>query len=50
MKSSLLSRNRFDAVLFDVDGVLTAAAKVHAACWKSMYDDYLRMRAAKKGE
>jgi beta-phosphoglucomutase family hydrolase len=50
MKSSLLSRNRFDAVLFDLDGVLTATAKVHAACWKRMFDDYLRMRAAKKGE
>ena len=50
MKSSLLSRNRFDAVLFDLDGVLTATAKVHAACWKRMFDDYLRMRATKSGE
>jgi beta-phosphoglucomutase family hydrolase len=49
MKSHLLSRNRFDAVLFDLDGVLTATAKVHAACWKRMFDEYLRMRAAKTG-
>lgn len=46
----LLSRNRFDAVLFDLDGVLTATAKVHAACWKRMFDEYLRMREAKKKE
>jgi beta-phosphoglucomutase family hydrolase len=50
MKSNLLSRNRFDAVLFDLDGVLTATAKVHAACWKRMFDEYLRMREAKTGE
>jgi beta-phosphoglucomutase family hydrolase len=35
----------FDAVLFDLDGVLTATAKIHAACWKSMFDDFLRRRA-----
>ncbi len=37
-----LTRNRFDAVLFDLDGVLTATAKVHAACWKEMFDAFLR--------
>jgi beta-phosphoglucomutase family hydrolase len=35
----------FDAVLFDLDGVLTSTAKIHAACWKSMFDDFLRKRA-----
>ena len=50
MKANLLSRNRFDAVLFDLDGVLTATAKVHAACWKRMFDEYLGMREAKMGE
>jgi hypothetical protein len=35
----------FDAVLFDLDGVLTATAKIHAACWKSMFDDFLRKHA-----
>lgn len=38
-------RERLDAVLFDLDGVLTATAKVHAACWKKMFDDFLRRRA-----
>jgi beta-phosphoglucomutase family hydrolase len=37
-----LTRNRFDAVLFDLDGVLTATAKAHAACWKEMFDAFLR--------
>ncbi|MFF4293958.1 beta-phosphoglucomutase family hydrolase [Streptomyces vinaceus] len=33
------------ACLFDLDGVLTRTAKVHAAAWKEMFDDYLRRRA-----
>jgi beta-phosphoglucomutase family hydrolase len=32
------------ACLFDLDGVLTQTAKVHAAAWKQMFDDYLRGR------
>jgi beta-phosphoglucomutase family hydrolase len=30
------------AALFDLDGVLTQTAKVHAQAWKQMFDDYLR--------
>jgi beta-phosphoglucomutase family hydrolase len=37
----------FDAVLFDLDGVLTSTAKIHAACWKSMLDDFLWKYAAR---
>jgi beta-phosphoglucomutase family hydrolase len=33
------------ACLFDLDGVLTQTAKVHAAAWKEMFDDYLRHHA-----
>jgi beta-phosphoglucomutase family hydrolase len=29
------------ACLFDLDGVLTNTAKVHAAAWKEMFDEYL---------
>ena len=36
--------------LFDLDGVLTQTAKVHAAAWKEMFDDYLRERAKRTGE
>jgi beta-phosphoglucomutase family hydrolase len=32
------------ACLFDLDGVLTQTATVHAAAWKQMFDDYLRSR------
>jgi beta-phosphoglucomutase family hydrolase len=39
-----------EACLFDLDGVLTQTAKVHAAAWKEMFDDYLRKRAERAGE
>jgi beta-phosphoglucomutase family hydrolase len=38
------------ACLFDLDGVLTQTAKVHAAAWKQMFDEYLRRRAEQQGE
>jgi len=38
------------ACLFDLDGVLTQTAKVHATAWKEMFDAYLRGRAQKSGE
>ena len=36
--------------LFDLDGVLTQTAKVHARAWKEMFDDFLRARAERTGE
>jgi beta-phosphoglucomutase family hydrolase len=39
-----------DAVIFDMDGVVTQTALVHAAAWKRMFDDLLRERAAASGE
>src|SRR4051794_6194118 len=39
-----------EGCLFDLDGVLTQTAKVHAAAWKEMFDDYLRERARRTGE
>jgi beta-phosphoglucomutase family hydrolase len=38
------------ACLFDLDGVLTQTAKVHAAAWKQMFDAYLRERAERTDE
>jgi beta-phosphoglucomutase family hydrolase len=38
------------ACLFDLDGVLTETAKVHAAAWKEMFDAFLRERAAHSSE
>jgi beta-phosphoglucomutase family hydrolase len=37
------------ACLFDMDGVVTQTATVHAAAWKEMFDDFLRDYAAKTG-
>ncbi|MCP2164079.1 beta-phosphoglucomutase family hydrolase [Goodfellowiella coeruleoviolacea] len=42
--------DRVTACLFDLDGVLTATATVHAAAWKEMFDEYLRDRAERTGE
>ncbi len=45
-----LAAGRFDAVLFDLDGVLTDTARLHAASWKKMFDAFLEQRAAATGE
>jgi beta-phosphoglucomutase family hydrolase len=42
--------NAIRACLFDLDGVLTQTAKVHAVAWKEMFDAFLRRRAAQTGE
>jgi beta-phosphoglucomutase family hydrolase len=38
------------ACLFDLDGVLTQTATVHAAAWKEMFDAFLRAQAARTGD
>ena len=45
-----ITRDRYDAVLLDLDGVITDTASVHAACWRQMFDEYLQRRAAQTGE
>jgi beta-phosphoglucomutase family hydrolase len=45
-----LSADRFDAVLFDLDGVLTDTAAVHARAWKTMFDEFLRDWAKRHGQ
>ena len=37
----------FDAVIFDLDGVITDTASVHSAAWKQMFDEFLRGHAEK---
>src|SRR4029077_17881030 len=39
-----------DACLFDLDGVLTQTATVHADAWKEMFDAFLRARSARTSE
>jgi len=41
---------KFDAVIFDLDGVITKTALVHAASWKKMFDEYLKSREERFGE
>jgi alpha,alpha-trehalase len=40
----------FEAVIFDLDGVITDTASVHAAAWKRVFDDVLREHAERVGE
>ncbi len=39
-----------EAAVFDLDGVVTFTARVHAAAWKELFDEYLRSRAQRFGE
>lgn len=45
-----MKRYSFEAVVFDLDGVVTQTAQVHAAAWKSVFDEYLRLREKRDGE
>ncbi|WP_404381068.1 beta-phosphoglucomutase family hydrolase [Knoellia locipacati] len=36
--------DRYDAALFDLDGVLTPTAEVHMRAWDEMFNEYLRSR------
>ncbi len=45
-----MSSYAFDAVIFDLDGVITKTATVHSHAWKKMFDDYLKARVGKTGE
>lgn len=40
----------FSAAIFDLDGVVTRTARVHAASWKRLFDEYLRGRTETTGE
>ena len=44
-----ISPRRFDAVVFDMDGVVTDTARVHASAWKRMFDEHLRRLAEVSG-
>ena len=50
MSSANTKSLSFDAVIFDVDGVITKTALVHAASWKAMFDEYLHLREDRNGE
>jgi beta-phosphoglucomutase-like phosphatase (HAD superfamily) len=49
VESVTISRRDFDAAIFDLDGVLTDTARVHAAAWKAVFDAFLQRWAQQRG-
>ncbi len=49
-KTPNVAKSDYDAVIFDMDGVVTRTAHVHAAAWKKMFDSYLAERSRRTGE
>jgi beta-phosphoglucomutase family hydrolase len=48
-KACSIPATDFAAIIFDLDGVITDTASVHAAAWKRMFDDFLSRYAARQG-
>jgi beta-phosphoglucomutase family hydrolase len=49
MPSEHINLRGLEAFLFDLDGVVTRTASVHATAWKRLFDDYLGRRARAEG-
>ena len=49
VESVTINRGDFDAAIFDLDGVLTDTARVHAAAWKEVFDSFLQRWAQQHG-
>lgn len=49
MTSQAIDFNQYDAWLFDMDGVVTDTAGVHATAWKTMFDEFLGIQARDTG-
>jgi beta-phosphoglucomutase-like phosphatase (HAD superfamily) len=45
-----ITRDQYEAVLFDMDGVVTDTVSIHAACWKTMFDEFLRKWAMRNAQ
>lgn len=45
-----ISKKDFDAVIFDLDGVITDTASTHSTAWKALFDGYLKEHSEKTGE
>ena len=50
MSASSPDLGAMEAVIFDLDGVVTRTAEVHAQAWKQLFDEYLAARARRLGE
>ena len=47
--SVTISTTDFDAVLFDLDGVVTQTEKLHTVAWKALFDEFLRRFTQRTG-
>jgi beta-phosphoglucomutase family hydrolase len=47
---SATTGRHYQAILFDMDGVITDTANIHAAAWKRMFDEWLQKWAKQKGQ
>ncbi len=45
-----MRRQNFDAILFDLDGVLTDTASVHGIAWKRLFDEFRDAWRRERGE
>ncbi|MCP2045074.1 beta-phosphoglucomutase family hydrolase [Pontibacter sp. HSC-36F09] len=45
-----LQEKNIKALIFDLDGVVTQTARVHAQAWKRMFDAYLQKRGEEEGK
>jgi len=43
----VITKRSYDAVIFDLDGVITKTAVIHAAAWKKLFDWHLEKREGK---
>jgi beta-phosphoglucomutase family hydrolase len=43
----IIDVGRFEALIFDLDGVITQTASIHARAWKQLFDEFLARRATK---
>jgi alpha,alpha-trehalase len=46
----MLDTAELDAVIFDMDGVVTDTARTHAAAWKRVFDEFLEAHARRTGD
>lgn len=45
----VIGPDRFDAVIFDLDGVLSDTTHIHAMAWKTVFDDFLQGWSIQQG-
>jgi alpha,alpha-trehalase len=50
MSEVVIRKREFDAVIFDLDGVITKTADVHETAWAELFNGYLRERADRGGD